>query len=495
MSFTKRFSALTILCALATLSASATSYFVSQSTGDDSNNGLSPATAFKTLAKASSLHGLKGGDAILLKRGDVWHEQFTVPASGTAQANLIIDSYGNGNYPVIDGADPVNGWRLISAGTYQTRREGATYKVFVDALYTQTVPMTAAADLSSVINTPGSFYADDDTLYVHLSDNSDPSHHTIEVSGSSHKMGIFASNRSYVQVQHVKVVRTTNSGIAFVLDYPNLDGNAGNQHNIINSAVTFNTGSSAPMPLGFDGGIMVRANTSGGSLAVAGWRITNNSVGRLDSPDGLNYNIGGIQLRGLKGALVKQNRVQTTNAMGIQDRPYGVRTSCGSNQFQNNVLWDNEGNLSAECAYDQATWNSITWSRGFGIQVQSYGYVAHNMIAHLDVSRDGKLYNGIDGNGGDHARYVSNTIIDVNSCSITVEGNAVGVSIEGGTYDSNNASGCATYMTASAGPVKLTGKMKWILNTAVPKPFSYMIENTSDRAHRYTWAQFQTLIK
>lgn len=495
MSFIKRFSALTILCALATLSASATSYYVSQSRGNDSNDGLTPGTAFKSLAKVSSLRSLKGGDAVLLKRGDVWHEQLTVPASGTAQAKFSIDSYGQGDYPVIDGADPVSGWSLISAGTYQTRYTGGPHKVFVDALYSQTTPLTQQPDLTTAINNAGSFYADADTLYVHLADGSDPSQHAIEVSGESHRTGIFASNRSYVAVQHVTVVRTTNSGIAFVLDYANTDGKAANQHNVINSAVTFNTGSAAPMLLGFDGGIMIRANTSAGSLALTDWRITNNRIGRLDSPYGLNYNIAGIQLRGVTGSLIKQNWVQTRNAMGIQDRPYGVSTSCGHNRLQNNVLWDNEGNISAECAYDQVTWNSVTWSRGFGLQVQSYGYAAHNMIAHLDVSRDGKLYNGIDGNGGDHAHYLDNTIIDVNSCSITVEGNAVGVTIEGGLYDSNNASGCATYMTASAGPVKLTGNMKWILNPAVRRPFSYMIKNTSDSAHRYSLEQFQLMIK
>ncbi|AFL88017.1 hypothetical protein Terro_1715 [Terriglobus roseus DSM 18391] len=496
MTFLTRFCAPTILCALATLPASATSYFVSQSAGNDSNDGLSQSAPFETLAKASSLVHLKGGDAILLKRGDVWHEQFLIPSSGSSfNSRLVVGAYGSGRLPIIDGADTISGWSLISSDTYQTHRTEASYKVFVDALYKQTIPLTRQSNLANAINTAGSFYADADTLYVHLLDGSDPAKHTIEVSGSTHKSGIVASNKSYVTVQDLEIIRTTNSGVAFVLDYGNLFGTSGNQNNTLNALTTFNTGSTAPMPFGFEGGILVRANTSFGSRALMGWQITNNNIGRLDSPYGLNYNIGGIELRGTYGALVKGNTVKTTNAMGIQDRPYGLASTCRYNLIAENTLSDNEGNITADSPYDQVTSNTITNSRGFGIQVQSYGYAADNTIAHLGLSRDSRLYNGIDGNGGDHARYVNNIITDVHACSITVEGNAIGVSIEGGRYDSNNASGCPLYTTASAGAVKFRGSISWILNTAVPRPFAYRIKDPTDSAHRYTAAEFQKITK
>lgn len=497
MAFLTRICANVVLCALLPITASATTYYVSQSAGNDSNNGTSQTTPFKTLAKANTLNHLKGGDSILLKRGDVWHEELVVPSSGTsATSHLVIGAYGTGAAPVIDGADTVTGWSLVTSNTYQSRRGTGTWKVFVDSIYSPTPSLTHLGSVNAVSKTAGSFYADDDTLYVHLADDSSPAKHTIEASGVTRTIGVFASNKSYVTVQDLEIVRTTNSGIAFVLDYGNQSGNAANQYNTLQGLTIFNTGSYAPMPTGFDGDIVVRANTSGGSLALKGWQILKNDAGMVDSPWGLNYNIAGIQLRGVTGALVQGNQVHTTNAMGIQDRPYGLATSCGKTTIDNNSLTDNEGNISAQCSNEVVTNNQVINSRGFGLQVHSYGYAGNNYIANLDRSRDHKLYNGIDGNGGDHVRYVNDTVINVYACSFTVEGQgATGVSVEGGTYDSNNASGCATYIMNTATPISISKNTKWVVNPRVPRPFGFMIQNPSDSAHRYTLSQFLALEK
>jgi hypothetical protein len=491
MSFLKNFCATSFVCALISVpvAASASTYYVSQSNGSDSNNGLTEATAFKTIAKVNALKNLKGGDAVLLRRGDVWHEQLVIPGSGTStRSRLTIDAYGSGAKPTIDGADVVTGWSLTSAGTYQTRRTTPSYKVFVDALYKESTPLKLQTSVTSTINTPGSFYRDEDTLYIHLADGSDPAKHAIEVSGTGHQNGIIASNKSYVTVQNLQIVRTTNSGVAFVLDGPNTLGTSGNQNNTLSGLTIFNTGSTAPMPFGFDGGIMVRGNASGSSLGLQGWLILKNSIGRLDSPVGLNYNIGGIQLRGLKGATVMNNSVQTTSAMGIQDRPYGSSVSCGANLFRSNSMANNEGNISAEDAYDIVTYNKVVNSRGFGIQVQSYGYVEGNLVAHLKTSTDGKLYNGIDGAGGANALYSNNNIMDVDGCSLTVEGAAIGVKVAGGTYDASRGGQCALYTTASAGKVSFDGKTKWIAPATAA--FRYLMTSAGDRAHSMTLTSF-----
>jgi hypothetical protein len=492
MSFLNHFCASSLLCALISVpvTASATTYYVSQSAGSDSSNGLTEATAFKTIAKVNASKIMKAGDSVLLRRGDVWHEQLVVPASGVStRSRFVIDAYGTGAAPVIDGADAVSGWSLISAGTYQTRRTTPSYKVFVDALYTQTVPLAPAASLTAAISTPGSFYSDADTLYVHLADGSDPAKHTIEVSGTGHQSGIIGSNKSYVTIQNLAIVRTTNSGVAFVLDGSNPTGAGPNQYNTLTGLTIFNTGSKAPMPFGFDGGILVRANSSGSSLGVQGWLIMKNQIGRLDSPVGLNYNIAGIELRGLKGAYVANNGVHTTTAMGIQVRPYGLGTSCGANVIESNSLSDDEGNISAEDSYDVVTNNKIYNSRGFGLQVQSFGYAANNLIAHLKTSTDGKLYNGIDGAGGANATYSNNNISDVAGCSLTVEGSATGVKVLGGTYDASKGGQCALYTTASAGAVSFDGKTIWIAPAA--GSFRYMMTSAGDSKHRLSLASFQ----
>ncbi|WP_245536257.1 right-handed parallel beta-helix repeat-containing protein [Terriglobus roseus] len=358
----------------------------------------------------------------------------------------------------------------------------------MDAIYAQAVPLKAQANLAVAINTPGSFYSDADTLYVHLIDGSNPSKHTIEVSGSGHQNGIVAINKSFVTIQNLEIIRTTNSGVAFVLDSPNTAGNGPNQNNTLQALTIFNTGSSAPMPFGFDGGIMVRANTSYGSMAVTGWTIAKNLVGRLDSPVGLNYNIAGINMRGIKGAYIANNAVRTTTAMGIQDRNYGLASSCGANLIANNSLSDNEGNISAEENYDYVNNNKISNSRGFGIQVQSFGYATNNLIAHLKTSTDGTLYNGIDGAGGANAVYGNNNVSDVSGCSLTIEGTATGVQVLGGTYDATKGGQCALYTTASAGHVAFDGRTTWITKT--PDAFRYRMASAGDRQNRMTQAKF-----
>lgn len=80
-------------------------YYVDAENGNDDNDGTTPDTAWKTLAKASSIRQLKEGGSILLKAGSVWNgEQLTVKnAQGTKEKPVVIGSYGEGAKPVING--------------------------------------------------------------------------------------------------------------------------------------------------------------------------------------------------------------------------------------------------------------------------------------------------------------------------------------------------------------------------------------------------------
>ena len=86
---------ITVFVAARPLSASPTAvtYYVSSSTGNDDNNGLSEGAPFQTIAKVNSLN-LQPGDRVLLKCGDVWHaEQLVLSKSGTELAPIVISSY------------------------------------------------------------------------------------------------------------------------------------------------------------------------------------------------------------------------------------------------------------------------------------------------------------------------------------------------------------------------------------------------------------------
>lgn len=79
-----------------------TCYYVDSMNGDDNNNGTSTYTAWKTLEKVNSITFLPG-DYILFKAGCFWSGQLWAKGSGSSSAPIIIDSYGDGNKPIING--------------------------------------------------------------------------------------------------------------------------------------------------------------------------------------------------------------------------------------------------------------------------------------------------------------------------------------------------------------------------------------------------------
>ncbi|MCG8403204.1 MAG: hypothetical protein MJA84_16665, partial [Firmicutes bacterium] len=78
-------------------------YYVDIIGGDDHNDGLSQSKAFKTLGKVNSIN-YQPGDKILFKASGIWTGQLKFLGSGTGSNPIVIDMYGSGSKPVIDGA-------------------------------------------------------------------------------------------------------------------------------------------------------------------------------------------------------------------------------------------------------------------------------------------------------------------------------------------------------------------------------------------------------
>lgn len=97
--------------------ANNTTYYVSQSGGNDSNNGTSLGTPWKTMSKVSSVT-FQPGDNILLNRGDTWTEQLNLHGNGTFDNLITVSSYGSGNKPLIQNSNNVitianeSGWKI-----------------------------------------------------------------------------------------------------------------------------------------------------------------------------------------------------------------------------------------------------------------------------------------------------------------------------------------------------------------------------------------------
>lgn len=109
-----------ILCA-SIVSAHAASYHLDADLGNDSADGLTPATAWRSLAKANSIV-YQPGDSLLLKSGTTWTGRLKPQGSGTLAARIVIDRYGAGPKPLIHGGGIAGGVVTLENVEYWTIR-------------------------------------------------------------------------------------------------------------------------------------------------------------------------------------------------------------------------------------------------------------------------------------------------------------------------------------------------------------------------------------
>ena len=99
------------------LSSLGATYYISFSGGRNTNDGLTPATAWKSLdqifVKSVSGSAFKPGDRVLLKRGDIWDGQVRLHAYGSETNPIVLSSYGSGPRPVIIGDNPGLVWSAV----------------------------------------------------------------------------------------------------------------------------------------------------------------------------------------------------------------------------------------------------------------------------------------------------------------------------------------------------------------------------------------------
>ena len=77
-------------------------YYVSSSQGNDSNNGLSIQSPFKSIEKLNTMQ-FNAGDTIYFKSGDYWEGMFWIKGSGSYTNPIVIDVYGGSIRPIING--------------------------------------------------------------------------------------------------------------------------------------------------------------------------------------------------------------------------------------------------------------------------------------------------------------------------------------------------------------------------------------------------------
>lgn len=96
-------------------SSTARVFYVDPIKGDDAASGRSTRTPLRTLSQVALLD-LQPGDRVRLRAGVTHQGSLTVRQSGTARQPILVDSYGTGGRPVVQGTDCVeiegNHWRI-----------------------------------------------------------------------------------------------------------------------------------------------------------------------------------------------------------------------------------------------------------------------------------------------------------------------------------------------------------------------------------------------
>jgi parallel beta-helix repeat protein len=205
---------LTIFSFLYINNISPATYYV-DTNGNDSNSGLSPASAWKTIAKINS-QTFSPGDQILFKSGRKWREQLNIPSSGSAANPIRIGSYDPGNQPVISGADIITGF-VLHSGNIWKRSSSRPRQVFFNEIRGKEMTSVAAVDSARewFYDGPGG------VLYVYSAGNPAAIYPAPGIEAAIRQNCIYTS-QDYITIENFQLEKTSNSAIKITADARNI---------------------------------------------------------------------------------------------------------------------------------------------------------------------------------------------------------------------------------------------------------------------------------
>lgn len=78
-------------------------FYISQSTGSDFNDGMTPSTPLQSFTQLNG-RAMAPGSAVYLKRGDTWAtSKLSLSGKGTSLLPITLSAYGDGAHPIITG--------------------------------------------------------------------------------------------------------------------------------------------------------------------------------------------------------------------------------------------------------------------------------------------------------------------------------------------------------------------------------------------------------
>jgi len=202
-------------------------WYVDGENGNDKNDGRTPKTAFRTLAKCLDRYrsALNGGDVVKIMAG-VYHERITIANVFTsAEARLIIGPYGNG--PVIIDASDTHKlvWKKYNSDIYLAdfadikigKAQAKPNAIILDDNFKKSRQVDNISDIIAF----GQWSYDDKTrkLYVHTNGDAPDSHNIIVTKFDENNVeyGIYGvgnkKDYSYIEIHGLTIIGASSWGI------------------------------------------------------------------------------------------------------------------------------------------------------------------------------------------------------------------------------------------------------------------------------------------
>lgn len=344
-------------------SANFKTYYIDSQNGNDTNSGDSENRPWKTLKNLERIT-LNPGDRILLKRGSVFNEELKINQSGTNRDKIVIDAYGSGNPPII------NGTRLTTASEWQPSTQRANvYRIKTNAgnIIVNDKKGTEKKNINSLKN-DGDYYKDyysriantDGHLYVYLS--RPISEYKLEISTINNLLTI--KNNSHITIR-------------------NIHFRGANQHNIL---ITNDDPTRVDSQITIENIVSSEARYSGIYLQHTRSNTIRNSEIRDNGQEGIRMLVREERFSNLGYNLIESNRVYNNVMPGILSEGYTSGIPMRGNVIKNNTVFNNGDGIYIRYTQDTFVLNNTVYSNnntnyfgeGDGIPLQSS---SNNVIA------------------------------------------------------------------------------------------------------------------
>ena len=200
-------------------------YYISNSSGNNSSDGRSESTAWKTFDKVNSAV-LSAGDLILFKAGDVWRETLKVSSSGKPGSFITYGRYGSGVNPAIYGSQISDGWTnysgniWVSVSAFANPRSNFSCEIFFSEL-DKSVTWGHYRSGTSSLTTEYDWTWNSNKIYVYSATDPDSRYSEIEI--PQRQTGIDLNNKEYIDINGLDIFYGIYEGITYDWAHPQIE--------------------------------------------------------------------------------------------------------------------------------------------------------------------------------------------------------------------------------------------------------------------------------